>query len=169
MLKFSTVTNPNYDELYNLFQRAFSEILSDQTGYFEGDLNQDNLSDWFDFDEMINYLPYGKLVEARNEEGILIGAGFIAKQNPLTWPDGHKAELFIIGILPGTQKQGLGSSILAECEHQAKDFGAKSVIINAHSMQPELHKFYQKNGYTIIGELNSYYANGNAVFFLKNL
>lgn len=168
-MKFSTVTNPNYDELYNLFQRAFSEILTDQTGYFEGDLNQDNLSDWFDFDELIKYLPYGKLIEARNDEGILVGAAFIAKQNPLSWPDGHKAELFIIGVLPGTQNKGLGSTILSECERQAKNIGAESVIINAHSMQPELHKFYTKNGYQKIGELVNYYANGNATFFLKNL
>lgn len=160
---------PNYDELRDLLERSFSEILHDDTGYFTKELNQDSLSDWFDFEEMIKYMSYGKLVEARDEQGILVGAGFIAKQNPISWLDGNKAELFIIGVLPGTQNKGLGSSILKECEHQAKLFSAKSIILNAHSMQPQLHKFYEKNGYKRIGELENYYANGNAIFFSKNV
>jgi len=166
-VNITIVANPDYQELHNLFERSFNEILHDDSGYFTPELNQDKLSDWFDFDEMLKYLPYGKLVEARDDENQLIGAGFIAKQNPMSWPDGHKAELFIIGILPGTQNKGLGSAILGECEKQAKMFGAESVIINAHSMQPQLHKFYEKNGYKKIGELTDYYANGNAIFFLK--
>lgn len=168
-MRFSTADNPNKKEIYDLFQRSFNEILTDDTGYFKGDLNQDNLSDWFDFDEMLKYLPYGKLLEARDDQDVLVGAAFIAKQNPLSWPDGHKAELFIIGILPGTQNKGLGSSLLQECEHHAKAFGAESIIINAHSMQPQLHKFYEKNGYTKIGELENYYANGNASFYSKGI
>ena len=168
-MKTSVVETPNYQELHNLFERAFNEILHDETGYFEGELNQDKLSDWFDLDEMLKYLPYGKLIEARDDNDTLIGAVFIAKQNPMSWPDGHKAELFIIGILPGTQNKGVGSTMLAECEAQAKLFGAESVIINAHSMQPQLHKFYEKNGYKRMGELVDYYANGNAVFFSKSL
>jgi len=143
-MELSVNQNPNLDELHNLLERAFSEILHDETGYFTGDLNQDTLSDWFDIEEMIKYLPYSKLIEARGKNKTLIGTAFIAKQNPLSWPDGHKAELFIIGILPGTQNKGLGSAILSECEVQAKLFGAESVIINAHSMQPQLIKFYEK-------------------------
>ena len=168
-MNIKVVENLDYKELHNLFERAFNEVLRDETGYFEGELNQDKLSDWFDFDEMLKYLPYGKLIEARDDENILIGAGFIAKQNPISWLDGHKAELFIIGLLPGTQNKGVGSAILKECETQARLFGAESVIINAHSMQPQLHKFYEKNGYKKIGELSDYYANGNAIFFSKKI
>lgn len=168
-MRLITEGKPNHKELKNLFERSFSEILHDDTGYFQGDLDQDQLSDWFDFDEMIKYLPYGKLIEARDDDNILVGAGFIAKQSPMTWPDGHKAELFIIGIVPGTQNRGLGSAILAKCEEEAKKFDTKAVVINAHSMQPQLHKFYEKNGYKRIGELQNYYANGNAMFFTKNL
>lgn len=168
-MKIQLTTKPDQVELRNLFQRSFSEILHDETGYFTEELTQDELSDWFDFDAMIEYLHHGKLVEARDDNDRLIGAGFIAKQNLMSWPDGNKAELFILGVLPGTQNEGLGSQILLECEKQAKIFGAKSVIINTHSMQPQLHKFYQKNGYQIIGELANYYANGNATFFSKNI
>lgn len=168
-MQLNVISEPRYEELENLFQRSFSEILEDETGYFQGELNQDNLSDWFDLKEMFTYLPYGKLIEARDDQNTLVGAGFIAKQNPMTWPDGHKAELFIIGILPGTQHKGLGSTILAKCEEEAKNFGTESVVINAHSMQPQLHSFYEKNGYKKIGELENYYANGNAIFFSKNL
>ena len=168
-MNIQITTIPDLAKLKELFERSFTEILHDETGYFTDDLNQDKLSEWFDFEEMIRYLPYGKLIEARDEDNTLIGAGFIAKQHPISWPDGHKAELFIIGVLPGTQNKGLGSSILARCEEEAKSFGAESVIINAHSMQPQLHKFYEKNGYNRIGELVDYYANGNATFFSKNL
>lgn len=161
--------NPNCDELHNLLERSFNEILHDDTGYFTEELNQDKLSDWFDFDEMLKYKEHGKIIEAREDNQTLVGAAFIAKQHPISWLDGHKAELFIIGILPGTQNKGLGSSILKKCEQEAKLFGAESIIINAHSMQPQLHKFYEKNGYDKIGELQKYYANGNAFFYLKNL
>lgn len=168
-MKIQVNSNPDRNELRNLLERSFAEVLQDETGYFEGDLNQLELSVWFDFDEMIKYLSYGKLVEAREDGNALIGAGFIAKQNPMSWPDGHKAELFIIGILPGTQNKGLGSQILSKCEEEAKNFGAESTIVNAHSMQPQLHKFYEKNGYKRIGELENYYSNGNAVFYSKSL
>ena len=168
-MNIQTISSPNNYELHNLFERSFAEILHDDTGYFTEELNQDKLSDWFDFDEMIKYLPYGSLVEARDNKNVLIGAGFIAKQHPISWLDGHKAELFIIGVLPGTQNKGLGSQILQECESQAKLFGAESVLINAHSMQPQLHKFYEKNDYQMIGELDGYYQNGNAKFYLKKI
>lgn len=168
-MKLNVTNQPNAPELRNLFERAFSEILKDETGYFVGDLNQDTLSDWFDFAEMIKYLPHGSLVEARDEGGVLIGAAFIGKQHPISWFDGHKAELFIIATLPGQEQKGLGSQLLAICETEAKKMGATSVIVNAHSMQPQLHKFYEKNGYSKMGELTQYYANGNAVFFTKKL
>lgn len=168
-MKLSVSLTPNSSELKNLFERSFAEILHDDTGYFTEELNQDTLSDWFDFDEMIKYMSYGKLIEARDDQDVLVGAGFIAKQNPMSWPDGHKAELFIIGVLPGIQNQGLGSKLLQECEVQAKLLGAESTIINAHSMQPQLHAFYEKNGYKKIGELLNYYANGNATFFSKKI
>ncbi len=168
-MEINVTVTPKYEELYNLFERAFNEILHDETGYFTEDLNQDKLADWFDFDEMLKYLPYGKLIEARDDVGTLVGAAFIAKQNPISWLDGHKAELFIIGLLPGTQNKGLGSAILKRCENEAKIFDAQSIIINAHSMQPELHKFYEKNNYKRMGELIDYYANGNAIFFSKKL
>jgi ribosomal protein S18 acetylase RimI-like enzyme len=168
-MKIIINNNPNQSELRNLWEKSFSEILKDETGYFIGELNQDTLSDWFDFEAFMNYLPQGKLIEARDDNNNLIGAGFIGKQHPLSWPDGHKAELFIIGVLPGTQEKGIGSQILLACEIAAKDFGAQSVVINAHSEQPQLHKFYEKNSYTIIGELHNYYANGSAIFFSKSL
>lgn len=171
MINLDVNQSPNRDELYNLFQRAFSEIDSSSSGYFVDNpsMNQDNLADWFDFTEFIKYLSYGKLIEARDNDGLLIGAAFIGKQHPLTWPDGKKCELFIIGLLPGHEHKGLGSQILVFCQEQAKAMGAKSIIVNAHSEQPHLHKFYQKNMYHNIGTLKNYYANGDAVFFQKNL
>lgn len=168
-MKISIQDNPNHVEVKDLFERAFNEILEDETGYFTPELNQNTLKAWFDYDEMIKYLKYGNLVEARDEDGKLIGSAFIAKQHPISWPDGKKAELFIIGVLPGTQRSGLGSMILKKCEESARNFGASTVIINAHSMQPQLHAFYQKNGYKLIGELSGYYDNGNAKFFTKSL
>jgi len=168
-MKIYIQDNPDHKEVRELFERAFNEILEDETGYFTPELDQNTLKAWFDYDEMIKYMKYGKLVEARDEENKLIGAGFVAKQHPISWPDGKKAELFIIGVLPGTQRGGLGSMILQKCEETAKGFGASTVIVNAHSMQPQLHTFYQKNGYKLIGELSGYYENGNAKFFTKSL
>lgn len=170
-MQVNTVNTWRREELHNLFERSFSEILQDETGYFSTNpqLDQDTLADWFDFDEFIKYMPYGSLIEARDENQQLVGAAFIGKQHPISWLDGRKAELFIIGVLPGTQNKGLGSTLLRYCENEAKLFGADSVIVNAHSMQPQLHKFYKKNGYAKIGELKNYYANGDATFFLKKI
>lgn len=169
-MNIQRVTNPNQEELRNLFERAFSETLKDETGYFaeHPEMSQNSLEEWFDFTAMMHNLDQGSLIEARDNEK-LVGAAFIGKQNQISWPDGHKAELFILGVLPGSEHKGLGSQILQKSEESAQKFGAKSIIINTHSMHPQIHNFYQKNGYKKIGELENYYANGNAVFFLKEL
>jgi ribosomal protein S18 acetylase RimI-like enzyme len=170
-MEIKAVTTFDPLELKNVFERAFSETLADETGYFSEnpDKDQNNLIDWFDFDAMIKYLPHGKLIEARDAVGLLIGAAFVGKQNLISWPDGKKAELFIIGLLPGKEQKGIGSQLLKYCEEEAKVFGAKQLIVNTHSMHPRLHHFYEKNGYKRIGELTNYYANGNATFFAKEL
>lgn len=103
------------------------------------------------------------------ENGELIGGAIIGMQSPLSWPDGRKCELFILGVLPEFRKLGIGKSLLKKAEEIAKGMGAKSVIINTNALMKRTEKFYLDNGYQNIGMLKGYYGNGDAVFLLKVL
>ncbi len=169
MITISSQHSPNLDELTTLFSDAFSEIDSaDQEKLDKEDCNQ-SLAEWFSVEEMNKYLPYGELLEARNEDQKLVGAVFIGKQNPISWLDGNKTEIFILAVHPQYRLQGIGKKLLLQAEGWAKEIGSQKLIINTHVLQERMHKWYLQQGYNQIGTLKNYYANGDAVFFLKNL
>lgn len=126
-----------------------------------------SLSEWFSLDEMSKYLTKGSLIEARDEKGQLVGAVFIGQQNPLSWPDGKKAELFILAVAGDQREQGIGTALIAQAEKVAKELGAQKIIVGAHVFQQKTHAFYLKLGYRDMGVLKDYYANGDARFFGK--
>lgn len=156
---------PNRDELHAFFETVFNEI-PDGTEFSE---DQDQtLDEWFSVDEMITYLPNGQLIEARDDK-TLVGALFIAKQNPITWPDGQKMEVFILGVDRNYRGQGIAKELLKRAEAFAAQYGAKKIIINTHILQEQVQAIYHSIGYDRIGVLTNYYDNGDAVFFSKNI
>jgi len=158
--------NPNKKELKQFFESVFTDIQDNDK--FSEDQNQ-SLIEWFSVDEMVTYLPYGGLFEARNESGQLVGAIFIAKQNPISWPDGHKMEIFILGVTENERGKGIASQLIDEAEKYACEFGARKILVNTHIAMDYVHQFYGKLGYRRMGILQNYYNNGDAVFFQKEI
>lgn len=166
-MQIQKTLNPDKEEVQIFLENAFKELDPEDESKFTEETNQ-SLEEWFSVDEMFDYLKHGCLVEARIDNK-LVGLAFIAKQNPITWPDGHKAELFVLAVDQTIRGQGLGSKLLKATEDIAKEFGAEVIITNTNSLMNKTIDFYVKNNYQIIGELKEYYDNGNAVFLIKNL
>lgn len=170
-LNFATVfykenLQPNRGELHDFFEEVFLEM-ADQSNFTP---EQDQkLSEWFSVDEMTNYSPYGKLIEARLESGLLVGAIFIGKQNPISWPDGNKMEIFILGVQKKYRLHDIARQLMKLAEDYAQKLGCKKILVNTHEAMKSIHSFYEKIGYQKMGVLTNYYDNGNAVFFQKIL
>ncbi len=161
---------PDIRELKTFINDAFKVIdPKDQKTFTEAGNGQSSIDEWFSVEAMLSYLDKGKLLEARNDKGQLVGAGFIGMQNPISWPDGKKVELFLIAVSPEYRNQGVGKLLLVEAENMARLMGSKKLIINVHVFQEQTHMWYQRQGYKEMGVLNNYYDNGSAKFFYKDL
>lgn len=165
-ISYAIQSKPNYAELQDFFEAVFAEI--PDTENFSAEQDQ-QLDEWFSLAEMLKYGEHGKLIEARLEDGQLVGAIFIGKQNPLTWPDGQKMEIFILGVDKNYRGNNISKKLVAAAEDFAREFGAKKIVVNTHIAMDSVHAIYQKFGYEKIGMLKNYYENGDAVFFQKQL
>ncbi len=156
----------NIPELTAFFEEVFNEI--EDGDAFSPEQDQ-SLADWFSVKEMEKYSDYGTLIEERNEHGDLIGALFIGKQNPISWPDGNKMEIFILGVKKEERGKGIAKKIIEKAEQYAQGQGAKKILINTHILQDTVQAMYIKLGYEKMGVLQDYYDNGDAVFFGKDV
>ncbi len=153
------------EELKDLLQRSFET----ENPKFKEEQLQD-VDEWIDVAEMVSLSKKdGVLLEARNEDNLLVGIAFVMKQNPVTWPDGKKAELLVMAVDPKFRGHGLGSKLLKIREEEAKKFGAKKLILCTHINRVELKDFYEKHGFKQMGVLENYFENGSAVFYYKDL
>jgi ribosomal protein S18 acetylase RimI-like enzyme len=165
-ISFKVNSTPNKNELHDFFEAVFLEIADGS--HFSAEQDQ-KLDEWFSVDEMLKYLPDGKLIEARLDDGQLVGAIFVGKQNPITWPDGNKMEIFILGVHKDHRGHDIARKLMHLAEEYARELGSKKILVNTHEAMESVHTFYQKIGYTKIGTLENYYDNGSAVFFQKVL
>lgn len=157
---------PDSSEFARFFEKVFYKIENGEE--FAPEDNQTKLSQWFSIDDMITSLTEGALFEARDGER-LVGAIHIGKSNPISYPDGHKMELFILAVDSQYEKQGIASRLMIEAERFAEEFGAHSILVNTHILMKNIHSFYLKRGYREMGVLKNYYENGDAVFFSKSI
>lgn len=167
MNRIERVNTINKVELKEFFEQAFSELDPEDQKNMTG--SQQDLEDWFLIDELENYSKYGSLIEVRDEEGKLVGALFVGRQHPLSWPDGKKAEIFVLAVRNSDREKGIATQLMQEAEKAAKEMGAKTLVLNTHKGLLSSQNLYQKLGYKQIGTLEGYYDNGDAVFFAKNL
>ncbi len=155
------------EQLTDLFTESFSSLRGNDGEKF-GEGESQEFHEWFGIEYLPDYLKFSHVILAE-EEGKLVGGAIVGMQNPLAWPDGKKYELFILGVLPEYRSKGVGRELMAEVEKVAKENGAISVILNTHKLMTHTQKFYTDLGYRIMGELEGYYGNGNAVFMMKTL
>lgn len=154
---------PNLEEITHFFEEAFLSV--DEQGHLLEDQDQ-SLAEWFSVHEMMNH--HGQLIEKR-ANGKLVGALFIGKEHTLTWEDGKKMEVFILGVHRNFRGMGIAKELMQMAEEFARDQRARKIIVNTHVDLKGVHLFYEKLGYEKIGILSEYYDNGDAVFFQKKL
>jgi len=155
-VKYSRVHQIDKILLYDFFQKVF-EIDNEES---------QSLDEWISIDEIISNLDSGALFVAKIDDE-LIGAAFIDKQSKYTYNDGNKLEIYIIGVDINYRKNGIASGLLNCVEDYAKQVNAKKIIANTHVDLVDVQNFYVRNGYKMIGKLEGYYDNGDAVFVQK--
>lgn len=77
-------------------------------------------------------------VSAANEDGVLVG-GALGR----TW--GSCCELQELWVTPASRQSGVGSNLLVEFEHAARQRGCKTFYLTTLSFQAPA--FYEKHGY----------------------
>lgn len=165
--------NKHFDqgELTKLLTNAYDNLHPEDSIKFSVD-QQQLLNEWFEISRLKDFTGNndGVLIEARGNSGGLIGIAYVGKENILSWPDGNKAELYLLAVSPKFRGQGFGQALIKESEKVAKDMGAKKMIIHTHiNMEADQRLYRDKMGYTPMGILKGYYANGDAIFFGKDL
>jgi ribosomal protein S18 acetylase RimI-like enzyme len=169
-MKVVVNNNPNRDETYRFMEMANDEIDPIDADKFAPEDNQTKLEQWLDVDELFSSLgKYCSLIEARNDDGRLIGVAVLGKQNLVTWPDGKKVEIFTIASDPTQRRSGIASQLLLSCELEGARMGAEAVVVNTHIFLSSAQRFYEKNGFFNAGVLKGFYANGDAVCYIKKL
>lgn len=59
----------------------------------------------------------------------------------------HRAILEGVQVLADRRSLGIGRLILKFVEQEARDMGAKSVLLTSNKKRLDAHRFYEKNGY----------------------
>lgn len=165
-INYQASPNPDVLELQAFLEDVFSVVAD--SDHFADDQDQ-KLSDWFSVDELIKYLPYGRLIEARLEDNILVGVIFIGQQHPVSWPDGKKMEIFVLGVHQQHRRKNIALTLIQLAEEFAQQVGAKKIIVNTHVLMNSVHTLYRRVGYEEMGRLTAYYDNGDALFFQKSI
>ena len=86
--------------------------------------------------------------------------------NPAVW------ELYWIGVLPDTQRKGLGSLLLQDTETIVKNKNGRMLLISTSStdVTSKSRQFYIRQGYKEVGRIPDYYApKDDKVIFWKGL
>jgi ribosomal protein S18 acetylase RimI-like enzyme len=159
--------NINVEALENLFTDCFNILKGKDSQNFNED-NDQEFREWFGIDYLKDYLKFSHVILAKEGKRI-VGGAIVGMQNPLSYPDGKKYELFILGTLPSYRNKGIGRQLVEKVEYIAKISGAKRIILNTHELMRDTQKFYKDLGYIQIGILKEYYGNGGAAFLMKTL
>ena len=62
-------------------------------------------------------------------------------------PQGDRAYLGLLSVVPSSQGTGLGRSLMIAAEDYARDMGCKFMDLRVVNVRPELAPFYNKLGY----------------------
>lgn len=96
----------------------------------------------------------------KNESGKVFG-GIQAFQ------DTESVYIDVLWVEKSLQKQGYGTKLLAELEHEAIENGCIFSLVDTWDFQAE--GFYVKNGYERIGEIKNYWHGHTKIFLRKKL
>lgn len=69
----------------------------------------------------------------------------------------EEAEIELIGVSPDYQRTGMGSKLLEKAKVLLANTEAESIFIEVRKSNQKAQQFYQKEGFTMIGERKQYY------------
>jgi ribosomal-protein-alanine N-acetyltransferase len=86
--------------------------------------------------------------------------GFIA-----TVPSGAKvARILMLAVLPEWRRKSLGQRLVNELYAICVQKGIDTVILEVRKSNEEAISFYEQQGFTLYGEIKSFYSNGEDAF-----
>lgn len=81
----------------------------------------------------------------------------------ILWHHPHRLRVYDVASHPDCQGQGLGLALMRHAETLARKKGRRWVSLEADPKEPGLVRWYERQGYAIVGKpLPHYYHNGNA-------
>ena len=95
------------------------------------------------------------------ENGRIIGTVALEKSDPRT------GTVYRLYVLPEFQRRRIGSALMQEVEHKAKELGLKRLTLRVMAKAQWAISFYQKIGYSRVGEID--YRWGRDQVLQKNL
>lgn len=72
------------------------------------------------------------------------------------------ARLYSITVAPSARGQGLARALMAACEADATDRGARAIRLEVRVTNSSALRLYEAGGYRVIATLESYYPDGEA-------
>lgn len=97
--------------------------------------------------------------------------GFIAIQNDneeaaigyaLISNSGAEAEVVTLGVLPGMQRQGIGTHLINAIHKTCLECGTACVFLEVNAQDAGTISFYRNAGYECVGTRERYYKHGDA-------
>ena len=77
------------------------------------------------------------------------------------------ARLYSITVAPEARGKGLARALMAACEADAAERGARAVRLEVRSSNSSAIRLYEAGGYRVIATLESYYPDGEAALRME--
>jgi ribosomal protein S18 acetylase RimI-like enzyme/predicted double-glycine peptidase len=83
----------------------------------------------------------------------------------VVWRKSHQsARLYNVAVDPAYQRSGIGVRLLDQCDLEAARRGRRKMTLNVSAEDAGAIRFYEKNGYEVLGTIEDYYEDGSAAY-----
>ena len=101
------------------------------------------------------------LVSGTPRDGLLAAAVMLYRKGAAV------ARLYSLTVAPAARGQGLARALMAACEADATDRGARAVRLEVRVTNSSAIRLYEAGGYRVIATLESYYPDGEAALRME--
>ncbi|OGS41550.1 MAG: hypothetical protein A3K67_02595 [Euryarchaeota archaeon RBG_16_62_10] len=74
------------------------------------------------------------------------------------------ARVLMLAVLPESRKRSHGSRLLSELYAACIARGLDTVVLEVRKSNKEALAFYERHGYSVFGEIENFYSNGEGAF-----
>ncbi len=100
---------------------------------------------------------------ARDSAGTAVGCGGLRLLDP------GSAEIKRMYVTPSARGTGVAVAILRALEHQAREAGVRTLLLETGTAQPEAMRFYEREGYHRIENFGPYRGAPLSVCYARDL